>query len=173
TPEQFDALQEKLLGTPHWSREVSYTSNGKPMYVIPLADFKNKEVNAILLLCAETEKLKYRLFINDEDAYPAKGFDWVFEYFKQELFQINQKYKFENTHSQKKDGVNTKATMEICNDIWAGNDTAGWIYKGQHCWSIDLPDNSFDDPRESDGGHEPFIGDISNPLGGGSSGSPS
>ncbi|MDQ2180302.1 hypothetical protein, partial [Marinifilum sp. D714] len=31
----------------------------------------------------------------------------------------------------------------------------------------------FDDPRESDGGHEPFIGDISNPLGGGSSGSPS
>lgn len=165
TPDQQELLNDNVLGMPYWDREIKYTSNGKPMYVIPLADEQRKEVNAILLLCAETEILKYRLYINDEDLYPKKDFDWIFELFMQDLFQINEKYVFlKNQEMEENTDSRTKMSITVCMPVRAKCGDSGWFWS-ENCVNELLPDNMFDSPAESDGG-DPFDGIISNPLGG-------
>ncbi|WP_282015311.1 hypothetical protein [Marinifilum flexuosum] len=159
-----------IWGVPIWNKEVSYISNNKKMYLIPYVEKKHEEINAILVISVDYIEFKYGMYLNDTDNYPSEKFEWIFEYFKQEVFKNNPKYKFEL--SKDSNNTNTKGWhIEYCNDVYTGNDNIGWNYVGRNCFNTYIPSVP-SAITDRDGGDGEYGGDFSNPGGGSPSPSP-
>ncbi|RKE03565.1 hypothetical protein [Marinifilum flexuosum] len=157
-----------IWGIPIWDKEVKYISNNKTMYLIPYVEPDKMEINSILVLGVDPLELQYGMYINDQDYYPTPDFDWVFEYFMQEIFEKSDKYEFIPVNNI--EDTNTKAAKLTCNDVYS---YAGGYrhYIGRDCFYTIIPNVPFA-LTDRDGGDGEYGGSFSNPGGGSPSPSP-
>jgi hypothetical protein len=159
-----EKIANNIWGTPYWNSEISYPSMGKNMNVLPMVDEVNKEITSVLVIGVDEETIDYGMYINDEDRYPTEDFGWIFAYFKQQVFNINDELKFIDV-PQKELGDKTKGWVVTCTDVYAGNDNIGWFRRNTICVDTYIPSV----PRaitDRDGSEEEYSGSTSNPGGG-------
>eukprot|EP01029_Cantina_marsupialis_P004881 TRINITY_DN151690_c0_g2_i1.p1 TRINITY_DN151690_c0_g2~~TRINITY_DN151690_c0_g2_i1.p1 ORF type:complete len:278 (-),score=36.62 TRINITY_DN151690_c0_g2_i1:225-1058(-) len=159
--ENKEKIANNIWGTPYWNREMAYTSNGKNMFVLPLADETSKQITSILVIGVDNNTIDYGMHVNDEDRYPTEDFGWIFAYFMQKIFNINENLKFVDL-PQKAKGDKTKGWGVSCTEVYAGNDKIGWFKRNTNCVTLYIPSVPMA-LLDRDGSEEEYSGSFSNP----------